>query len=211
MNVDNMIKSYCPISERINMKNIFSIFMIFISFAISGKTLSMDTPYQGSKGDAFPSARNVHGKKLFVFDPREHAWAAYNAEGYLIASGEASGGADYCADVGRVCRTVTGSFRVYRKQGAECVSSVFPIREGEDDGGAPMPYCMHFYRGYAIHGSSNVPNKNVSHGCIRVKPSAAEWLNQNFIEIGTPVLVLPYSVVGRLFWNALDKFDALLM
>ena len=46
---------------------------------------------------------------------------------------------------------------------------------------------------YAIHGSYEVvPGKNVSHGCIRIYPEAARWLNHNFIDVGTKVIVKPY-------------------
>ena len=37
-------------------------------------------------------AKKELNKKLFVFDPKKAAWAAYNAEGFLVKTGEASGG-----------------------------------------------------------------------------------------------------------------------
>jgi lipoprotein-anchoring transpeptidase ErfK/SrfK len=137
---------------------------------------------------SFPSYRDTGGKKVFVFDPNQTAWAAYDSSGNLIKTGNASGGKDYCADVGRRCKTPAGSFSVGRKGSASCVSSKFPIGKG----GAPMPHCMFFKGGYAIHGSYNVPNHNASHGCIRVKPSAAAWLSSSFINIGTKVIVKSY-------------------
>jgi lipoprotein-anchoring transpeptidase ErfK/SrfK len=139
---------------------------------------------------SFPSQRAATGKKVFVFDPRATAWAAYNEEGKRIKTGRASGGKDFCEDVGRPCRTVTGKYRVYSKKGANCKSSKYPIEEG---GGALMPYCMHFHGGYSIHGAYEVPNYNASHGCIRVLPSAAKWLNQNFLNNGSTVIVKPYG------------------
>lgn len=144
-----------------------------------------------SKGSGhFPEKRAATGRKTFVFDPKIHAWAAYDAQGNRIKTGRASGGADWCDDVGRSCRTVVGKFRVYSKKGEECRSSKYPI---ETNGGAKMPYCMHFHGGYSIHAAYDVPNGNASHGCIRVLPSAAQWLNQNFIDVGTTVEVKPYS------------------
>ena len=143
-----------------------------------------------SKGSySFPQKRKATGRKAFVFDPKLTAWAAYDAEGNRIKTGRASGGADYCEDIGRPCRTVTGKYRVYSKKGAECRSSKYPI---ETNGGARMPYCMHFHGGYSIHAAYEVPNRNVSHGCIRVLPSAAQWLNQNFVDVGTTVEVKSY-------------------
>ena len=144
-----------------------------------------------SKGSTyFPAQRQATGHKVFVFSPKATAWAAYDAEGKRVQTGSASGGKDFCEDIGRSCRTVTGTFRVYSKKGAECTSSLYPIETG---GGARMPYCMHFSGGYSIHAAYEVPNANVSHGCIRVFPSAAKWLNENFIDIGTTVVVEPYS------------------
>ncbi|MCX7114874.1 MAG: L,D-transpeptidase [Gammaproteobacteria bacterium] len=138
---------------------------------------------------SFPLHRPATGKKVFVFDPQVPAWAAYDAEGNLVKTGSASGGKDYCEDVGRKCRTVTGVYRVYSKKGPECTSSIYPI---ETNGGAKMPYCMHFSGGYSIHAAYEVPGYNASHGCIRVLPSAARWLNEDFINVGTTVIVKPY-------------------
>lgn len=137
----------------------------------------------------FPEKRAATGKKVFIFDPKATAWAAYDRDGNRVKTGRASGGKDFCEDVGRPCRTVTGTFRVYREQGENCKSSKYPI---ETNGGAKMPYCMHFSGGYSIHGAYDVPNYNASHGCIRVLPSAAKWLNEDFIDVGTTVIVKPY-------------------
>lgn len=150
-------------------------------------TMSMESDRKGS--NYFPEKRQATGKKVFIFDPKATAWAAYDAQGNRVKTGSASGGKDFCEDVGRPCRTVTGSFRVYSKKGEECTSSIYPIETG---GGAKMPYCMHFHGGYSIHAAYEVPNYNASHGCIRVLPSAAKWLNQNFIDVGTSVIVKPY-------------------
>lgn len=150
-------------------------------------TKSMDADSKGNF--VFPEQRPATGKKVFVFDPKATAWAAYDAEGHRVKTGSASGGSDYCDDIGRSCRTVTGTFKVYSKKGEDCKSSLYPI---ETNGGAKMPYCMHFHGGYSIHAAYEVPNANVSHGCVRVLPSAAKWLNENFMNVGTTVIVEPY-------------------
>lgn len=129
--------------------------------------------------------------KVFIFDPRRLKWYAYHNE-RLVNSGRASGGRGYCADVGRSCRTPVGRFTVFSKGSRHCRSSKYPRRSSGRHGGAPMPHCMFFRGGYGIHGSPDVPNHNASHGCIRVKPSAAAWLHGNFISIGTRVIVKPY-------------------
>jgi len=144
-----------------------------------------------SKGsNYFPETRPGTGKKVFVFDPKATAWAAYDGQGNRVQTGSASGGKEFCEDIGRPCRTVTGTFKVYSKKGEECTSSLYPI---ETNGGAKMPYCMHFHGGYSIHAAYEVPNYNASHGCVRVLPSAAKWLNESFIDVGTTVVVKPYS------------------
>lgn len=125
--------------------------------------------------------------KTFVFSPQQLMWFAYE-DGELVNSGPASGGSNYCRDLGHRCHTPVGVFQVYSKGSAGCRSSKFPM----PNGGAPMPYCMFFRGGYAIHGANELPNYNASHGCIRVSPQAARWLSQNFIEYGTKVVVQPY-------------------
>jgi lipoprotein-anchoring transpeptidase ErfK/SrfK len=151
------------------------------------RTMSMSADHRGTM--SFPAQREATGKKVFIFDPRATAWAAYDAQGNRVKTGSASGGKDFCEDVGRGCRTVTGKFSVYSKKGDECTSSIYPVETG---GGARMPYCMHFHGGYSIHAAYEVPNYNTSHGCIRVLPSAAKWLNENFVDVGTTVIVKPY-------------------
>ena len=139
---------------------------------------------------SFPDHREATGKKVFVFDPKLAAWAAYDRQGNRVRTGSASGGSDYCPDIGRSCHTTTGTYRVYSKKGEECTSSIYPIETG---GGARMPYCMHFNGGYSIHAAYDVPNYNASHGCIRVLPDAARWLNKDFLDVGSTVIVRPYS------------------
>lgn len=138
----------------------------------------------------FPLKAPATGKKQFIFDPKAAAWAAYDANGNRVMTGSASGGKNFCEDVGKSCRTVTGTFKVYNKRGLDCKSGEYPV---ETVGGAKMPYCMYFYRGYTIHAAYEVPEANTSHGCVRVLPSAAKWLNEQFITVGTQVTVLSYD------------------
>lgn len=133
----------------------------------------------------FPLHRNTNGKKLILVNLTYQAFGAYDNDGQLVHWGPVSGGKGYCPDVGRACNTAQGNFKIFRKQGEECVSSKFPI---ETNGGAPMPYCMHFNGGFALHGST-LPGYNASHGCVRLFPEDAKWLNQDFAPIGTQVIV----------------------
>lgn len=145
----------------------------------------------------FPKKIESGGEKEVRVDLNRLAWGAYDAEGNLVDWGPASGGKSWCPDVGYACRTPAGEYRVFGKGGAKCKSSKFPIPKG----GAPMPYCMHFKPGYALHGSYEVPGFNASHGCVRLYPEDAKRLNEDFIETpnkenayrGTKVVILPYS------------------
>ncbi|MBA3537012.1 MAG: L,D-transpeptidase [Tatlockia sp.] len=129
----------------------------------------------------------VLASNAFIFNPRSLTWKAVS-NGKVIRSGKAVGGGKYCKDVGRSCKTPSGSYSVISKGGPGCRSSRYPLGKG----GAKMPYCMFFAKNYAVHGSYEMPNYNASHGCIRVQPAAARWLSQNFMRIGTPVIVKSY-------------------
>jgi len=150
-------------------------------------TMAHNLDHRGA--GTFSAKRQATGRKVFIFDPKAAAWGAYDSKGNLVKTGAASGGKSYCEDVGRSCRTVTGRYSVYSKKGENCTSGKYPIETG---GGARMPYCMHFYKGYSIHAAYEVPRYNTSHGCVRVLPSAAKWLNENFMTVGTTVIVKPY-------------------
>ncbi|RUQ81903.1 L,D-transpeptidase [Legionella septentrionalis] len=123
----------------------------------------------------------------FVYNPRTLRWQAIK-NGKVVRSGKGSGGRGYCPDVKRSCKTPSGTYSVISKGGSSCRSSRYPVGKG----GAPMPYCMFFSKYYAVHGSPDVPNYNASHGCVRVKPHDARWLNQNFLHIGSKVVIKPY-------------------
>ncbi len=116
------------------------------------------------------------GEKVIFVSLKELAFGAYDSGGNLEYWGPVSGGRGYCPDVGRGCHTPRGVFTIYQKGSSGCVSSKFPIGRG----GAPMPYCMFFHGGMALHGSPEVPGYNASHGCVRLFVNDARWLNQNF-------------------------------
>lgn len=155
-------------------------------------TLNIDGTHDNKGMSYFPVTRPATGNKVFIFDPNYHAWAIYDAEGHRVDTGNASGGKAYCPDLDAPCETIVGTFKVIKKGDASCISHTFPLKT---HGGAPTPYCMYFSdQGYAIHGSYELPaDDNESHGCIRVNPVAAKWLSQNFMTLGTTVIVLPYN------------------
>ncbi|HHT0592737.1 TPA: L,D-transpeptidase [Legionella anisa] len=140
--------------------------------------------------DYFPQKIQATGEKRFIFDPKASAWAAYDEEGNRLLTGGGSAGIDVCEEnSNQSCRTVTGTFKVYNRRGVDCKSGEYPV---DTKGGAKMPYCTYFYQGYTIHAAYEVPEHPSSHGCVRIFPSAAKWLSENFFQIGTKVIVLEY-------------------
>ncbi|MBI5448572.1 MAG: L,D-transpeptidase [Gammaproteobacteria bacterium] len=135
-----------------------------------------------------PAHIDTHGEKTILVDPNVHAWGAYGADGYLIRAGLAASGANWCHDTGRPCRTSTGSFRITSLGGADCKSSIYP----KPKGGGPMPYCMFFHGSMALHGSPMMADANISHGCVRIPVSDAEWIRYNFANVGTRIIIKPY-------------------
>ena len=62
-----------------------------------------------------------------------------------------------------------------------------------------MPYCMFLKRaggkhtGYAIHGSQYIhPSRHGSHGCVRVETPDARMLSQEYLRVGTTVVITNY-------------------
>lgn len=150
--------------------------------------------------DYAPFAKQIEapGEKVVIIDPILRAWGAYTKDGTLLRWGPASLGRDYCKDIDGECRTYEGSFRIFSLGSSDCYSKKFPL----PDGGAPMPYCMYFSEGQAIHGEPNgLPGYNDSHGCVRLYVNDAEWLRYDFVEgpsddndyRGTRVVVKPYE------------------
>lgn len=146
----------------------------------------------------FPRQIEAPQEKLVVFDPKRYAWAAYDSDGTLVRWGPATGGQSWCSDIDEPCYTKAGRFRIFSMGNSSCISSKFP----QPDGGAPMPYCMFFNGGQALHGSpGGVMLGNESHGCVRMFVRDAEWLRYEFIDPpeeynnyrGTEVLVMPYT------------------
>jgi len=118
-------------------------------------------------------------RKLIIVDQSKLAWVIYDAKGDMQWWGPASSGRDKCSDSNKVCRTITGKYYIFDKKSTDCVSNKFPLGEG----GAKMPYCMYFFKGFALHGSSTVPGFRDSHGCVRLFTEDAKWLNEKYIDL----------------------------
>lgn len=55
-----------------------------------------------------------------------------------------------------------------------------------------MPYCMFFNGNQALHGSHELAEGNISHGCVRISVDDAYWVRFNFANVGTKVIVMSY-------------------
>lgn len=139
----------------------------------------------------------IDTERQIIIDQDKLAWGAYNEEGELVKWGPIASGRDKCTDSANSCRTLTGVYRVFSKEDSNCKSALFPIGRG----GARMPYCMYYHKGFALHGAEDIPGFRASHGCVRMFAEDAKWLNQNFVEtsdaanqhMGTKVVVRPVS------------------
>lgn len=134
----------------------------------------------------FPQHIDPPGERLVMVDLAKFAFAAYEPNGDLRYWGPATGGQIWCSDLNRTCESAQGTYRIYRIQGADCQSSKYPI---DQNGGAPMPYCMHYFEGYALHASTLSGFYNHSKGCVRLFDDDAKWLNEHFMHYGTKVIV----------------------
>tara|TARA_Y100000588_G_scaffold392290_1_gene503631 strand:- start:2596 stop:3318 length:723 start_codon:yes stop_codon:yes gene_type:complete len=145
----------------------------------------------------FPHKITTDEKQIIV-DQEKLAWGAYDDQGHLLNWGPISSGSDRCSDNSSPsCRTKTGIFRIFSKENKNCQSNMFPVGRG----GAKMPYCMYFHKGFAMHGSNDIPGRRASHGCVRMFVDDALWLNREFVELsnesnqnmGTKVIVRPLN------------------
>lgn len=153
--------------------------------------------------DYSPFPKTIEGdEKQIIVDQEKLAWGAYDANGKLVNWGPVSTGSDRCSDNSSpTCRTLTGIFYVFSRENEKCKSNVFPVGKG----GAKMPYCMYFHKGFALHGSNDIPGHRASHGCVRMFVQDAKWLNHEFVEtanddtknMGTKVIVRPLPPMGR--------------
>jgi len=79
--------------------------------------------------------------------------------------------------------TVLGRFRIYTKLRSQTMSGPGYYLPN-------VPYVMYFYKGYALHGTywHNNFGRPMSHGCVNLRTSDAEWLYR-WAPLGTLVVV----------------------
>ncbi|MBA2655687.1 MAG: L,D-transpeptidase [Tatlockia sp.] len=175
--------------QRLNRSynNLWAGKVIAVPKDLNNKTLLDFSP--------FPLTVEPDGEKQVIVDQDKLAWGAYDRDGKLVKWGPVSSGRNRCPDAARSCLTMTGIFHFFSKENERCRSNVYPLGKG----GAKMPFCMYFHKGFALHGSPDIPGFRASHGCVRMFTRDAEWLNHNFVELsneannylGTKVVVRP--------------------
>jgi L,D-transpeptidase ErfK/SrfK len=134
-----------------------------------------------------PAKMNTHGKNLLLVNLKLFAFGAYDENGNLLYWGPASSGASICPSGKGSCASPVGDFKVFRVEGKDCISHEYPL---ETHGGDPMPYCMYFHGGAALHASTLSGFINRSAGCIRLFNADAKWLYEKFVTRGTRVMVV---------------------
>ncbi len=140
------------------------------------------------RGRCSMPSKMAPGKKIVV-SLCCHKLGAYNSKGQLVKTCPISGGAKYCPDVRRACRSPRGSFRIHTKKRMH-YSSRYPVQRSLPR--AAMPHSMFFHGGYAVHATTSyIRGQHESHGCIRTTRSCAAWLF-NWAPVGTRFIVKPY-------------------
>jgi hypothetical protein len=117
-----------------------------------------------------PKYYKTKGYQTIHIYSSQNRYGAYDKYGKLVKSGPAG--------LGKMgFKTKIGTYFFYTKRGgANCVSHKY---------GGKIPYCMFYYKGYAIHAGAlknDKGKKNLSHGCIHVSYNDAKWLHDVFAK-----------------------------
>lgn len=137
-------------------------------------------------------------QKTIIVDLKNFSIKAYDASGEEVLSEKASGGRKYCPDIEKSCKTPSGTFYLLSKKGPWYRSPTYPLgcnNKSKDNKCAKMAWAMKFSNtGEAFHASNDnwEKPKHISHGCVHLKQETAKWLNQQFIDKTTKIIILPY-------------------
>ncbi len=133
----------------------------------------------GSKQGVIPAKPIALGYKWIDIDISGQRLVAYVGRTPVFSTRISSGVARH--------PTVLGTFRVYTK----LTSTRMAGGVGKEHYDLPnVPNTMYFYGGYGIHGAywHNNFGRPMSHGCINLSLSAAQWMF-NWTPVGTTVVV----------------------
>lgn len=124
------------------------------------------------------------GSNHYVFvlvSPEKYAWGLFR-NSQLIRWGPAVCGGDYCADVGRSCRSPSGTFAISEVAGPDRRSGSYPKELAAEGKGALMPYFMKLTDyGVGLH-ARYVRGRHETHGCVGMFYDDAQWLNQEYAQ-----------------------------
>ena len=142
-----------------------------------------------------PMPQTVEDKeKQVIVNLNMMAWGAYK-NGRLVRWGVANGGSKICVDSKKpLCKTPVGEWKVLEKRGFVSRSKLYPLDCADKKlcGFKMLWYIKFFGNGSGIHGARWVHGANLSHSCVRVLPKSARWLNKEFTEIGTKIIIKDY-------------------
>lgn len=169
--------------EAVMRLNRTNVALMYRSWIVIPKDFSKMTYMDMSP---LPNKLNTHGHQLLLVNLKLFAFGAYDKTGKLLYWGPVNSGNQQCPSGKGACLTSTGYFRIFHIEGKDCMSHEYPL---ETHGGDPMPYCMYFHGGAAIHASTLSGFINRSAGCVRLFHSDAKWLYEQFVKRGTRVLV----------------------
>lgn len=136
--------------------------------------------------------------KSIVVDLNQHRFIACK-NGKIVNNGKAIGGRKKCQEKelkNHICKTPNGRFSLIKKYGKNKRSDRYPLEcKNKKKCGAKMPWYFKIHHsGIGIHGNYDIEKtkENESHGCIRVSITNARWLNKNFVDYDTKIIILPY-------------------
>lgn len=132
----------------------------------------------------------------------------YDASGKIQLRSIATGGAQWCKDTNRRCKTPSGTYHIKRKYDENYRSGSYPLscyaQCAEDkcreklSCGARMPYYIELseQEHFGIHGGfvPREPLAHVTHSCIRIPWEKALELS-HIVPKGTLVVILPYTPI----------------
>ncbi len=125
-----------------------------------------------------PPGHGTEGEKWIDVNLTTQTLTAYEGQRAVYTALVSSGTSYY--------PTVVGTFQIYAKYRTTRMTG----GSGASYYDLPnVPYTMYFHRGYALHGAYWHNNFGIpmSHGCVNLHPSNAEWLF-NWAPIGTKVV-----------------------
>lgn len=178
---------------------LISLFFLVCSSVVVG---ARENPYDGMvlSGDIDCPIRSTEFRKVILIDLNRFRLCLYDDFGRMIFSSIATGGAMWCNDVGRSCKTPPGEYEIGEKHDSEYFSKSYPVSCVDAPRcGAIMPYYLEFKgKNFGIHAGfvPRNPLQHISHGCVRIPFPNAKRLHK-MVSVGMKVRILPYVPISH--------------